>query len=149
MELPDNAVDMLNAARGGFEHLLGLTFTAVSLERVVAELTASEDHHQPYGLVHGGVYASLVETVCSVGAAMNALADGRTTVGLDNHSSFLRAGRTGRLVATATPLKMGRNTQVWRAEVRDADGRLCATGQVRVLCLEEGASVAGEVLGLK
>ncbi len=149
MDLPDNAVDLLNAARGGFEHRLGLTFTAVTLERVVAELTASEHHHQPYGLVHGGVYASLIETVCSVGAAMNAMAGGRTTVGLDNHSSFLRAARTGRLVATATPLKKGRSTQVWTAEVRDAEDRLCATGQVRVLCLEAGASVAGEPLGLK
>jgi 1,4-dihydroxy-2-naphthoyl-CoA hydrolase len=149
MDLPPDAVEMLNAHRGGFEHLIGLTFTAVSLDRVVAEITAGDDHHQPYGLVHGGVYAALIETVCSVGAAMNAMADGRSTVGLDNHSSFLRAARTGRLIATAVPLKKGRTTHVWTAEVHDADDRLCATGQVRLLCMDAGTAVAGETVGLK
>lgn len=148
MTLPPDIVDLVNTARGGLEEALGLRFTAVSADQVVAEITVGSEHHQPYGLVHGGVYAALVETVCSVGAAMNAMPQGQSTVGLDNHTSFLRACREGRLVATAVPLKKGRRTHVWTAEVHDQDGRLCATGQVRVLVLDEGATVAGRTVGL-
>ncbi len=149
MNLPDNVVELLNHSRGGLERLVGLSFTAASQDRVVAELVAGHDHHQPYGLVHGGLYALMIETVCSVGAALNAMPEGQSTVGLDNHTTFLRAHREGRLIATATPIKKGRRTHLWQAEVRDEAGKLCAQGQVQVMCLEAGASVAGEELALK
>ncbi len=149
MSLPADITELVNAHRGCFEEILGLRFTDVTTERVVAEIDVGPQHHQPYGLVHGGVYAAMVETVCSVGAGVNALLEGRSTVGLDNHTSFLRATREGRLIATATPLKKGRRTQVWAAEVRDQDDRLCARGQVRILCMEEGSRIAGQEVALK
>lgn len=144
-----DVVTMLNAARGGFEIALGLVFTRAAQDEVVCEVPVGPHLVQPYGLVHGGVYASIIETVASVGAAMFAMANGQTAVGLENSTSFLRAVRTGKLVGIARPLHRGRATQVWEVEVRGDDGKLAATGRVRMLCLEPGASVAGETVSLK
>jgi len=144
-----DAVTMLNSARGGFEVALGLTFTRASPDEVICEVPVGPHLVQPYGLVHGGVYASIVETLASVGAALFAMPRGQTTVGLENTTSFLRAVRSGKLIGTARPLHRGRATQVWEVEVRGEDGKLAATGRVRMLCLEPGATVAGETVTLK
>jgi uncharacterized protein (TIGR00369 family) len=69
---------------------------------------------------------------------------GQTVVGLENHTSFLRAVRSGRLRAVALPLTRGRRTQVWEATVTDEEGRIAATGRVRLMCLDEGTVLAGE-----
>lgn len=137
---------MLNGMIDGFNATMGVRFVRVTLDEVVAELDVGPQHLQPYGLVHGGVYAGLAETVCSVGAGVNAFADGRATVGLENHTSFLQAVRSGTLRATARPLVKGRRTHVWQATITDADARTVATGQVRLMMLEQGSSVAGAKL---
>ncbi len=146
-ELPESILDGLNAARGGFNETLGLRFVSASYEEVVAEVELGPRHHQPYGLVHGGVYSSIVETLASVGAALNLGALGLHAVGLDNHTSFLRAVRSGTLVGRALPLARGRRTQVWEVRITHED-ELVATGRVRVLGIEHGASVAGEVVAV-
>jgi 1,4-dihydroxy-2-naphthoyl-CoA hydrolase len=144
-----DVVAMLNAARGGFEVAIGLTFLRASADEVECEVPVGPHLVQPYGLVHGGVYASIVETVASVGAALFAMPKGQTTVGLENTTSFLRAVRSGKLVGIARPLHRGRATQVWEVEVRGDDGKLAATGRVRLLCLEAGTAVAGETVAIK
>jgi uncharacterized protein (TIGR00369 family) len=144
-----DAVTMLNAARGGFEVAIGLVFTRATPEEVACEVPVGRHLAQPYGLVHGGVYASIVETLASVGAALFAMPKGQTTVGLENTTTFLRAVRSGTLVGIARPLHRGRATQVWEVEVRGDDGKLAASGRVRMLCLEPGAKVAGETVALK
>jgi uncharacterized protein (TIGR00369 family) len=144
-----DVLKMLNAARGGFEVALGMTFTRASGDEVECELPVGADLLQPYGLVHGGVYSSIIETAASVGAALFAMRSGQTTVGLENTTSFLRAVRSGKLIAIARPLHRGRATQVWEVEVRNDEGKMAATGRVRLLCLEPGASVAGETVGVK
>ena len=92
------------------------------------------------------VYASMIETVTSVGAALSARSWGASAVGLDNATSFLRGTREGRLRATARPISLGRRTQLWEAIVADSEGRAVATGRVRLLCLEAGATVAGQTV---
>jgi 1,4-dihydroxy-2-naphthoyl-CoA hydrolase len=145
---PD-VIAQLNARRGGFNLALGLVFTEASPDEVSCEVPVGPHLVQPYGLVHGGVYASIVETLASVGAAIFALPRGQTTVGLENTTSFLRAVRGGKLRGTARPLHRGRATQVWEVEIRGDDGKLAATGRVRLLCLEPGTAVAGETVELK
>lgn len=140
---------MLNAARGGFERAIGLTFTRVSADEVACEVPVGPGLLQPYGLVHGGVYAAIVETCASVGAAVWAMAHGQTTVGLENTTSFVRAVRDGTLTGVATPIHRGRQTQVWEVAVRGSDGKIAATGRVRMLCLAPGAAVAGETVAVK
>lgn len=147
--MSDDAAEMLNRHRGGFDDSLGLRFLRATPVEVVAELEVGPQHLQPYGVVHGGVYCAMVETLASSGAALGVMAEGRHTVGLENSTTFLRAVREGRLVGTATPLTRGRRSHVWEVEIRDADDRLAAKGRVRMLCLEGDARLAGETVALR
>jgi 1,4-dihydroxy-2-naphthoyl-CoA hydrolase len=116
---------------GNFVEHLGVDFTEVSGEKVVATWQARPELHQPYGIVHGGVHCSLVETLASVGAA-SWLGDRGKVVGVNNNTDFYRAVRTGTLTSTATPVHQGRSQQVWVVETVDEEGRLAARGQVRL-----------------
>jgi uncharacterized protein (TIGR00369 family) len=116
---------------GPFVDHLGLRITDVAADRVVATWTASEKHHQPYGIVHGGVHASVVETLGSVGSAMW-FGDRGKVVGVNNSTDFYRAVREGEMTSVATPIHQGRTQQVWVVETKDADGRLVSRGQLRV-----------------
>ncbi len=148
-ELPENVVEVLNATRGGFNVLIGLKFTSASADEVCAEVPVRPDLQQPYGLVHGGIYSTIIETLASVGAAINAMPKGQSTVGLENTTSFLKAVRSGTLHGRAVPLTRGRRTHVWEVSIHDDDKRLVATGRVRMICLDGGAQVAGETVALK
>jgi uncharacterized protein (TIGR00369 family) len=121
---------------GSFDKLLGLRIQEVSSDRVVGVVAVTPDLFQPYGLVHGGVYCTLVETVASVGAAAW-LAGSARTVGISNHTDFLRPVRSGQLRAEATPLNRGRTTQLWQVAVTDERGRMVAHGEVRLVNLPE------------
>ncbi len=116
---------------GPFVDHLGLRMTEVSGDRVVGTWEASSKHHQPYGIVHGGVHCSVVETLASVGAAAW-LGDRGKVVGVNNNTDFYRAVSEGRLTSTATPVHRGRSQQVWLVETLDEQGRMVARGQVRL-----------------
>ena len=139
----------MESAMGGFERALGLRFTRVTAEVVEVEVPVGPHLVQPFGVVHGGVYAAIAETVCSVAGAVNVMPTGRTVVGLDNHTSFLRAVREGLIRGRATAVHLGRRSHVWRAEMRDEQGTLVAWARVRLMVLESGAQLAGETVGLK
>ncbi len=117
-----------------FDKLLGLRFEEATGDRVVAVLPVTPDLHQAYGIVHGGVYATVVETTASVGAALSLGAEGRP-VGIANHTDFLRPVREGELRVEATPVSRGRSTQLWEASVTDGRGRTVAHGRVRLMNL--------------
>jgi len=87
--------------------------------------------------------------VFSACSRMNALARGQSVVGLENHTSFVRAVREGTVTIRATPVTRGRRTQLWEAVARDEQGRIVSTGRVRLLCLEPGSELAGEMVGVK
>lgn len=138
----------LNDSLGGWNQAMGLKFTTVTLDEVVAEFTVGPQHRQPYGIVHGGVYAGVIETLSSVGAAINAMERGQSVVGLENNTSFLHAVREGTLTVRATPVVRGSRTHVWHADVTDEDGRVVATGRVRLITLEGDAKLAGRSVEL-
>ena len=151
MHMPDISpaiVDELNAMRAGFNRLVGLHFISAGYDEVVAEIELGPQHQQPYGLVHGGVYSTMVETLASVGAALNLRAIGRHCVGLDNNTSFLRAVRGGTLRGRARALAKGKRTQVWEVAI-EHEGQLVASGRVRMLAVEQGAAIAGEVVTIE
>ena len=120
---------------GPFVTYLGLEMTEVGGDRVVATWDAVPKLHQPYGIVHGGVHCSVVETLASIGAAMW-LGDRGKVVGVNNNTDFYRAVSAGRLTSTATPLHRGRSQQVWIVETVDEQGRMASRGQVRLQNLE-------------
>ena len=105
-------------------------------DRVVLTCPVTPDLHQPFGLVHGGVYATLAETAASVGGSLW-FGDRGKVVGVSNHTDFLRAVRRGELRAEATPLSRGRTTQLWQVEIADEQGRLIAHAKVRLQNLSE------------
>jgi 1,4-dihydroxy-2-naphthoyl-CoA hydrolase len=139
----------LNSRNDGWNRAMGLRFVRATGDEVIAELDIAACHLQAYGIVHGGVYSGVIETVASVGAALWAGRNGQSVVGLENHTSFLNAVREGRLRARARPLMRGRRTQVWAAAVTDAAGRNIADGRVRFLSLDAGSAIAGETVGVK
>ena len=122
-------------ARAGWFGQIGLEILRASASEVLAEWTIGERHLQPHGIVHGGVYASVVERCGSVGAVL-AAPPGKQVVGVENHTSFLRPARAGRLRARATPLHAGRQAQLWECAIRDEAERLIATGRLRLFCID-------------
>jgi uncharacterized protein (TIGR00369 family) len=140
---------VIQAASGeGWSKAMGLQLVRATREEVVAEMVIQPCHLQAYGIVHGGVYAGIIESLASIGAAIHAMTEGKSVVGLENHTSFLRATREGTLHAVATPLSRGRRSPVWECAIRDDKQRLVATGRVRLLVLDPGAEIAGEKVGV-
>ncbi len=116
---------------GAFTEYLGLEFTTVDADRVAATWVARPELHQPYGIVHGGVHCSVVETLASFGAGVW-LGDRGQVVGVNNNTDFYRAVSDGPMTSEAIPLHRGRSQQVWVVETRDSEGRLVSRGQVRL-----------------
>ncbi len=119
----------------GWDSALGLRIEELTPTRVVGYIDIDQRHHQGYGIVHGGVWASVVESVGSHGAAMAAreITGELAVVGVANSTDFLRPHRTGRVRATGTPVQVGRTQQIWLVEIeREDDGKLVARGQLRV-----------------
>jgi 1,4-dihydroxy-2-naphthoyl-CoA hydrolase len=115
----------------GLNKTLDFHLDEASADRVVLSWTVGPQHLQPYGIVHGGVYCSVVEGSASIGAAMW-FGDRGQVVGVANHTNFLRAAREGVLTATATPLHRGRSQQLWLVEIVDEQSRAIARGEVRL-----------------
>jgi 1,4-dihydroxy-2-naphthoyl-CoA hydrolase len=115
----------------GFFALLGLELDEITTDRVVIRWRCRPELLQPYGILHGGVYSSVVETAASLGAAAW-FGDRGGVVGVSNQTDFLRAVREGELSAVANPVHRGRTQQLWQVEITDEAGRLVARGQVRL-----------------
>ena len=118
---------------------LGLEVLEVTPDRVRARLLAGSQHHQPYGVLHGGVYCSIVEAVASYGAGYRALSLGQKGVlGISNATDFFRSHSAGELVCEGRPIHSGRSAHVWEVHVtRASDGQLVARGQVRFHVLQD------------
>src|SRR5205807_10592967 len=128
-------VEPLPVSDQGFNGLMGMEFETMTGDEVVIRMTVRPDHHQPYGIVHGGVWCTLVETAASIGAA-TWFGERGNVVGVANHTNFIRAARQGDVVARATPIHRGRLQQLWLVEITDEQGRVTARGEVRLQNLE-------------
>lgn len=116
----------------GLDRTLGFGYEEIGPDRMVVTWTVDERHLQPYGLVHGGVYCSVIESTASIGGAIW-YGDRGQVVGVNNNTNFLRSARVGdTLTATATPLHRGRLQQLWLVEIDDQTGRRIAHGEVRL-----------------
>jgi 1,4-dihydroxy-2-naphthoyl-CoA hydrolase len=116
-----------------FDNVLGLTFTELGPDRTRAQLQIHDKLLQTAGIVHGGVYCSIIETVASAsGAAWLSEHGGGTVVGVNNNTDFLRAISSGTVYAASEPLHRGRRQQLWLVIIRDEDDRMVARGQVRL-----------------
>jgi 1,4-dihydroxy-2-naphthoyl-CoA hydrolase len=116
--------------RDGLGDVIGLEYLELTPEQVRARARVTDDLRQPFGLVHGGVFASMAESMCSRATWMAVRAEGMAAMGQSNNATFMRPITEGHIHATAHPRHRGRTTWVWDVEVTDDDGRLC--GLVRV-----------------
>jgi 1,4-dihydroxy-2-naphthoyl-CoA hydrolase len=114
--------------------LVDAQFEEATPTRVSGTIAADERHHQPWGLIHGGLYTAAIETFATIGAFQAVKQDGAQVVGVSNATDFLRSHRTGRLRVTGEPVHQGRSYQLWQVEIRtdDDDAKLVARGQVRL-----------------
>jgi 1,4-dihydroxy-2-naphthoyl-CoA hydrolase len=117
----------------GFDTELGLTYLEVTPDGGRAQLEIRDKLLQPWGIVHGGVYCSMIESLASVSAHVWLSENGGgTVVGVNNNTDFLRAIGSGTVTATSTPIHRGRRQQLWLITVTDQDDRVLARGQVRL-----------------
>ena len=115
-----------------FDALYGLEIKSISDEEVVATVPVRDAVKQPMGLVHGGVYASMAESMTSMATALAVIDDGKHAQGLSNATSFMRPILEGTVHARATRLHRGRTTWVWDVEITDDQGRRCAMTRMTI-----------------
>ena len=113
--------------------LLEIQFDELQPTRVSGSVAADERHHQPFGIVHGGLYTSAIETFASIGACEAVKDRGQQAVGVTNITDFVRPHKNGRLQVEANAIHQGRTQQLWQVEIRRPDDdKLVARGQVRL-----------------
>jgi 1,4-dihydroxy-2-naphthoyl-CoA hydrolase len=126
--MSDEAGDALTP----FDRFYGLELIEVGDELVRARVEVQDRHKQPAGLVHGGLYATIAESMAVAGTARAVSADGRAATGMSTQTSFLRPITGDRIEATARPRHRGRSTWVWEVEISDALGRVCVLCRVTI-----------------
>ena len=107
-------------------------------ERVVARMPVGPRVHQPFGLLHGGASVALAETVASTAAWMHVDPERETVVGIEINANHLRAKRDGTVTAAATPVHVGRRTQVWEVRVSDEQGRAVCVSRCTLAVVPRG-----------
>jgi 1,4-dihydroxy-2-naphthoyl-CoA hydrolase len=115
-----------------FLRAAGLVLDEISATRVAGHVMLGPDYHTPWGIVHGGVYTTAIESAASVGASTAVRDQGQVAVGLTNTTHFLRAVSEGRVNVEAAALSQGRTHQLWRVDITDESGKLVAHGEVRL-----------------
>ena len=111
----------------------GLKVTVATGTRVEGHVDLDERHHTPWGVVHGGVYTTFVESAGSIGASAAVADRGQFAVGVHNATDFLRPSKGGRATVVAEPIQQGRTQQLWLVEVTDeSTGKTLARGQLRL-----------------
>jgi 1,4-dihydroxy-2-naphthoyl-CoA hydrolase len=135
----DGPVELPMGPLPGLDGHLGLIVDELTPDRIVGHVDLDARHHQPFGIVHGGVYCSIVETLGSIAGSRN-VPEGKAVVGVNNNTHFLASMSEGRVIGVGTPISRGRTQQLWSIEIRrESDGRLMATGQLRLQAIEPRA----------
>jgi 1,4-dihydroxy-2-naphthoyl-CoA hydrolase len=115
-----------------FDALYGMRRFDVTAESARGEVVVRPALLQPWGLVHGGVYASMAESLASWATALAVAPDGNIALGMSNNTSFLRPIAAGMIHGLATRRHRGRSTWVWDVDISDDEGRLCASSRVTI-----------------
>ncbi len=116
----------------GFDRLFGYTELLHGDGEMRARIPVKDDLLQPFGLVHGGLYASVAETIASIGTYLGVYEQGMAAMGLSNQTSFIRPITAGHVNVSARAIHRGRTTWIWEVEVHDDDERLCAVTRMTI-----------------
>ena len=130
--MPTPPVEQINEILLGFDRLYGLELLELSDTEVRARVMVRDELKQPAGLIHGGVYASLAESMASIATGLSVLDEGLAAMGMSNSTSFLRPITTGSINGHATRLHRGRTTWLWDVRFTDDERRLCAVTRMTI-----------------
>lgn len=126
------SAEQMNEVLMGFDRLYGLEVLSISETEISAQVRVRDELKQPAGLVHGGVYASIAESVASFGTALAVATQGEMAMGLSNATNFLRPVTDGVIRALATRIHRGRTTWVWDVRFSDEGDRTCAVTRMTI-----------------
>jgi 1,4-dihydroxy-2-naphthoyl-CoA hydrolase len=126
------SAEEFNGLLRGYDRLYGLEFLELSEAEVRARVMVRDELKQPVGLVHGGVFASLAESITSLATAAVVMPEGNMATGLSNSTNFLRPITQGAVNARATCLHRGRTTWVWDVRMSDDEDRTCAVTRMTI-----------------
>ncbi len=126
----------VSSEEDGFAGLVGIEYLDHGPDGIRARVPVSDRVRQPYGIVHGGVHATIAETICSYATAVGVGADGMIAMGQSNNTTFLRPISDGHVNAAATVRHRGRTTWVWDVEITDDENRVCALVRITVAVRE-------------
>lgn len=127
---------MNDAVPNGFAEEIGVEWLDMDPDGARARIEISQFHLQPYGVVHGGVFASLAESLTSAATHQAVKEDGKVAMGQANDTSFLRPMKEGTATATAVARHRGSTTWIWDVEITDDEGRLCALSRMTIAVRE-------------
>jgi len=126
-------------APGTLDDVLGFELVEASPERCRARFQAEQRVKQPFGLVHGGAYAALAESMVSIATHLAVMEEGNLAVGQSNASHFFRPATEGHVHAEGTPIHRGRSSWVWDVRFTDDQDRLCAASRVTIAVRPHGS----------
>jgi uncharacterized protein (TIGR00369 family) len=132
------SLELPHTAEQGFDSVVGLVYTELSDGFAAGHVPVRDELKQPAGLVHGGVYASIAESLASIATQLVVAGEGKYAMGLSNQTSFLRPITAGTIHATARARHRGRSTWVWEVEIVDDAGRLCVLTRMTVAVRDAG-----------
>lgn len=124
-------IDELNRiSKNSFSDRLGIVFTGFDGNRITGEIHITENHLQPHGVVHGGVYISLAETLAGAGSIMLIADEGKTALGTNINSTHIAATREGRIAGEAMLVHRGAFKHIWDVKITDDNGKLISMSRV-------------------
>jgi 1,4-dihydroxy-2-naphthoyl-CoA hydrolase len=132
LSCPSVLAEIKRIAGIGFDQLYGLEITEARDGLLRGQVSVRDELKQPAGLVHGGVYAAMAESLASTGTAVAVRGEGKVAMGISNLTSFMRPITTGTIYAEAQAKHRGRTTWVWEVEITDDAGKLCVLARVTV-----------------
>ena len=109
---------------------LGFELTEASDDRVTGRFEVTDAVRQPMGIVHGGAYAAMAETMASATTYVHVQPEGKIAVGQSNQTHFLRPVTDGTVHGEGRRRHRGRTSWIWDIDFTDDQGRLCATSRV-------------------
>ena len=141
--MPDNKaqIDKLKSqSQRTLAATLGIEITELSKERVVATMPVDDRTRQPFGILHGGASVALAETVASIAGTLNVDLNLFNVMGVEINANHIKAKRDGVVTGTATPIHVGRSTQVWQVMIVDEQGKTVCVSRCTLAVVPKSGS---------
>jgi 1,4-dihydroxy-2-naphthoyl-CoA hydrolase len=135
---PEEKTQLEKMTKNTLIESLGIEILSIENGRVEGQMPVDKRTHQPYGLLHGGASAALVETLGSFGSHFLIDQNRELAVGVEVNTNHLKGVRSGTVRAEARIIHQGRRSHVWNVDVRNEDGELTATGRLTVMVVQKG-----------